>query len=338
LVKPEGEIMEKNELTIVNDEVGLMNYINNYGSGLEDKYISGMLYVAEELQRNTGLQDNVLWSVIHKKVVERTEYNLDMNMINVEIELQQFFKSPKLSDTTKKNYRKWFENYFYWCNSKKIDCRKITRMEAENYLYYLDCKYSSNSTRSMILSVSSFYTFLLIRYPEIIKVNPFYKLGLPKIKNTRRTDIVTENDINILIKELKRIGRKDVVCAVTLMERYGYRAGIFENMKIDKNGNWTSVSKEQNKSDKFTVKELKQINESGLLKLRKCTLENIVLKYTKKLVKEGKLECPFSCHDIRSYRITKDMSNAKNAIEMKLVSEKYHKNITTTMRYVRVKN
>jgi hypothetical protein len=32
------------------------------------------------------------------------------------------------------------------------------------------------------------------------------------------------------------------------------------------------------------------------------------------------------------------MSNAKNAIEMKIVSEQYHKNISTSMDYVRVKS
>jgi hypothetical protein len=144
-------------------------------------------------------------------------------------------------------------------------------------------------------------------------------------------------DINALIKEFKRIKRKDIVCALVLMERYGFRAGIFENMKVDDKGNWNSVSKERSMQGKFSLRETKMIKESGLLKLQKCTLQNIIKKYTNILCKNGTIDCSFSCHDIRSYRITADMREAHDAVEMKIVSEKYHKNINTSMGYVRVK-
>jgi hypothetical protein len=184
----------------------------------------------------------------------------------------------------------------------------------------------------MILSVSSFYTFIENRN-EVIK-NRFYRLDLPTIKLVRRIDIITVNDIDVLRKELKRIKRKDILCAVDIMEKYGERIGIFENMKIDGNGNWNSVSKERMRSGRFTKSEMLKINESGLLKLRKCTIENTVLKYTKKLHKEEKISCPFSCHDIRRYRITEDMRVAKSGEDMIKVSRRFHKNINTTLGYV----
>jgi hypothetical protein len=108
-------------------------------------------------------------------------------------------------------------------------------------------------------------------------------------------------------------------------------------MKVDDKGNWNSVSKERSMKGKFSLKETKMIKESGLLKLQKCTLQNIVKKYTNKLFKTGIIDCSFSCHDIRSYRITEDMRGAHDAVEMKIVSAKYHKNINTSMGYVRVK-
>jgi hypothetical protein len=168
---------------------------------------------------------------------------------------------------------------------------------------------------------------------EVIK-NRFYRLDLPTIKLVRRIDIITVNDIEVLRKELKRIKRKDILCAVDLMEKYGERVGVFENMEIDDKGNWNSVSKESMRTGKFTMNELKKINETGLLKLRKCTIQNTILKYTKKLYKEEKISCAFSCHDIRHYRITEDMKNTKNGEEMIKVSRRYHKNINTTLGYV----
>jgi hypothetical protein len=118
---------------------------------------------------------------------------------------------------------------------------------------------------------------------EVIK-NRFYRLDLPTIKLVRRIDKITIDDIKELRKELKRIKRNDILCAVDLMVKYGERIGVFENMKIDRNGNWNSVSKESMRSGKFTDSEVKKINESGILKLRKCTIQNIVLKYTKKII------------------------------------------------------
>jgi integrase len=317
---------ENNELTVVKNEVGC------YSNDMNNKIISGYIYVKEELNYNTELQEKVVHRVVEKKIVDETEYNFEISAINIECELRCFLSRSKISDTTKQNYKKWLNDFFTWSNSKGINVLKITRMEAENYLYYLCTKYAPNSARSMILSVSSFYSFIENRH-EIIK-NRFYRLDLPTIKLVRRIDKITYDDIQGLRKELKRIKRKDILCAVDLMEKYGERIGVFENMKIDDKGNWNSVSKESMRNGKFTMNELKKINESGLLKLRKCTIENTMLKYTKKLHKEEKISCPFSCHDIRHYRITEDMRKAKSGEDMIKVSRRFHKNINTTLGYV----
>jgi hypothetical protein len=73
-----------------NYEKSVLNYLSDFGNetGFNDRFISGMVYIAQELQTNTKVQDTVLWSVIHKKIVERTEYNLDMNQVCIEIVLR----------------------------------------------------------------------------------------------------------------------------------------------------------------------------------------------------------------------------------------------------------
>jgi integrase len=335
----------ENELVVTNSVSGLVDstkdyeesvlkYINDFGSsnGVNDLFISGMVYLAQELETNPKTRENIIWSVIHKKIVEKTEYNLDIQTVNIDTELKQFLKSPKLSDITRKNYTRWLGCYLKWCTEKKLDSRKIKRMEAENYLFHLDCKYAPNTTRSMILSVSSFYTFLMIRYPDIFHGNPFYKLQLPKIKLTRRIDIVEKKDIDILVEEFKRIGRADVVCAVRLMEENGWREGIFSTMTVDKRGYYHAVSKEKEENGKFTPEERKMVLGSGVLKLRKTTLTNIILKYTKKLYEKDLIGCPFSAHDLRHYYLQThlDTDSVKKFVE---VSRKFHKNVNTSLNY-----
>jgi hypothetical protein len=320
---------ETTELTVVKNEVGC------YSDNMNNK-ISGYVWnVQKELPGNTELQQKVVQKVVEKKIVDEIEYNYDMSYINISEQLSDYLNLPKLSDTTKKNYKKWLNDYLLWCNTGGIDCRKITRMEAQGYLSWLvfTKKYSPNSTRSMILSVSSFYTFLSFRFPKVITKNMFYKLDLPTIKPVRNIDKVTENDISELRKELKRIGRKDIICAIDIIVKYGFRVGIFENMKIDSNGNWNSVSKEKCMTGKFSKGEVKKIVDSGLLLLHKSTIQNTVKRYTDILYKSSKISCSFSIHDLRHYMITK---NAKglSANDFLKFSRQFHKNVNTTYSYI----
>jgi hypothetical protein len=320
-----GDSMNENELTVVNyQEVGCYSDLNDS--------ISGYVWqVQEAIPHDEKLRNEVAKTVAGKMVVEEVEHNFKVSGINIVDEMELFLQSPRLSTTTKSNYRKWLGNYLSWCTTKNIDCRKTTRIEAESYLYTLNCKYSPASTRCMVLSVSSFYTFLSFRYFDIVN-NPFYKLNLPKLKEPKH-DVVTFEDLKVVRKYFLNLKRKDFVCAIEILEKYGFRVGIFETMTIDRNGNWTAVSKEQRKSGKFTKGEIKMLLDSGLLKMRKCTIANKIRKVTTLLYKQGKISCPFSVHDIRHYRITDDMNNIKNGGDIYAVSKKYHKNLNTTMGY-----
>jgi hypothetical protein len=82
-------------------------------------------------------------------------------------------------------------------------------------------------------------------------------------------------------------------------------------MELDKIGNFTAESKCQDIERKSTTEETKRIFKMGLLELRKCTIQNIILKYTEKLFKKGKIGCPFSAHDLRYYHITKYQERKK---------------------------
>jgi hypothetical protein len=326
--------MNKNEL-VVNNGIGC------YSSDMNNN-ISGLLYHKQEkeLPLNPELQKIIEEGAVLKDMIETAHHNYKISIIDINKELEDFLNGVDKSAVTRRLYRRWLQYFLSWCDSKKIDCRKITRIESENYLYHLSTteykpgiNYTSNSISAMVMSVCSFYRELQLRYPLAITVNPFHKIKLPKIKLERREDIVLEDDIEVVKDKFKSIGREDIVCVIDIFCHYGYRVGIFEKMKIDKEGNFTSVSKEQNIRGKFTEDEAKRIRETGLLKLRKCTLQNIILKYTTKLFNKGKIGCPFSVHDLRHYHIWKYGKNLTMA-EFMVFSKRFHKNIKTTIAYM----
>jgi integrase len=186
------------------------------------------------------------------------------------------------------------------------------------------------------MGVCSFYQFLIIRYPKVLSVvNPFHKLKLPKNTLVRRVDIITEKDIKELRKEFKRIDRIDIICVIDLLVKYGFRIGIFEDMKVDSKGNWESVSKGNVMRGKFTQKERELINETGILNTKKYNLTNIICKYTEKLFNEGKIGSKFSPHDIRHFYITKNGKDLTMGEFIKF-SRGIHKNINTTLGYMNV--
>jgi integrase len=298
-----GNKMENNLVIVENGLARDGGYISNKGD-INSTIKNGVNLIKKELGTNEELRKKVVLKVVEKKIIDDVEYDFDISEIDILKELGEFINILN-SDRTKKNYLIWIGNFMSWCNNEKIDCVKINRREIESYMVYLNDKYSSNSVRSTLMSICSFYTFISHRYPKIINVNLFKKLKLPKIRLVRRIDVVTSDDIKALKKELKRIGRDDIICAVDLMVKYGFRVGIFEKMKIDKNGNWNSISKECDMKGKFPIKEANIIKESGLLKLKAYNITNTINRYSKKLFNEGKIGCPFSPHDIRHYYITK---------------------------------
>jgi hypothetical protein len=86
---------------------------------------------------------------------------------------------------------------------------------------------------------------------------------------------------------------------------------------------------------KFTKNEARMIKENEILKLKRSTITNTVVKYTTKLFNEGKIGCSFSPHDIRHYYITKN-GKVLTMEEFIKFSRGIHKNVCTTIGYMNV--
>jgi integrase len=320
------------ELTVVNKGV------DRISESVSDRINNGINYgkkvIKNKINNDVVLQDEVIKIMSVRDVLDDIKVDYDFSGINISTELRDFLSIQK-SDTTQTNYKKWINDFIYWCNNERINCLRITRREVESYLIYLCDGYSPNSVRSKIMGVCSFYQFLQYRYPRIIPINVFHKLKLPKIRLTRRVDVITGNDIKELKKELKRIGRNDIICVIDLIVKYGFRVGIFENMKIAREGNWKSISKECEMKGKFLKSEVDKIKKTGILKLKKYVITNTVLKYSRKLFREGKIGSPFSCHDIRHYFIAEKGKGLVMEDFIKF-SRKIHKNVMTTINYMNI--
>jgi integrase len=327
---------KKNELAVIGKDI--VNEEITWGEvtapEIKKGIKEGVQFFKKEIEKNPELQKKVIYKVVEKKIIDEVEQSYNKDNLDIIVELSDFLKI-QTSKITGRNYERSVFDFIKWTVHENINPMKITRREVESYMVSLTNKYAPNSVRTHILSICSFYHFLVHRYPDIITVNPFSKLKLPKIIASRRIDMITESDITELKKELKRIGRKDIICAVDLLCNYGFRVGIFENMKIDREGNWQSVSKESSMKGKFLKSEVRRINETGILKLKRYTITNTIMKYTRKLFKEGKIGSPFSPHDIRHWYIT-TKGKGLTMEEFIKFSRKIHKNVNTTLNYMNI--
>lgn len=287
----------------------------------------------ELLDVSPELREKVSNKLAEKVVIDDLEYKYNVSGINIYEELEEFI-SVRHSTHSQKGYRSNVQQFLDWCDENGVLSLELSVKNVDNYQSYLSSKYSNGSIRTKLLNISSFYTFMLYRYPKVFKVNPFQKRVLPKNTLKFKHDFVTINDLKELEKEFKRIDRYDLITVIHLLEKYGFRVGIFEGMVIHPDGSWVSESKGQVYKGKFTKKELRDIEEYKVMELSRSTIINRIKKYTIKLFNDHKISCKFSVHDIRRYYISKNLRNCKNGEEIFKFSRTIHKNITTTMGYL----
>jgi hypothetical protein len=92
--------------------------------------------------------------------------------------------------------------------------------------------------------------------------NPWHKPALPKSIQVRRKDAINFSDTQEL-KKILRIKRPELAFIVSLLEKYGWRVGIFEKMEVDSAGNWTSFLKTSRFKGKLTKQEMNLPAASG---------------------------------------------------------------------------
>jgi hypothetical protein len=124
-----------------------------------------------------------------------------------------------------------------------------------------------------------------------------------------------------------------MICVINILQKYGFRVGIFENMELGENGAMVSTSKGKTVKQKFTKGETAEILGSGIIGTKPTVISNVFKRYTKILHENRKISCPFSVHDLRRYFIDEKAKkmNTKEFLEFSL---KIHKSPMTTFGYL----
>jgi len=289
--------------------------------------ISGML------PYNPKLQEKVTNQIAGEMIVANAKRNYDFSRIDLDADVEKFIKSQN-SESTQKSYLKSINDFQDFCLRENYDFVRVTIEECREYLEELNSEVAPRTARVKIAGVKSFFDALLLQY-DVIKVNPFYKLKLPKIVDKFELDYPTEKDVKVLKEELKRIGRNDLICLVDLLYKYGWKIGLLNKIDINKNGSFCGESKGRIVKGKLTKVEMKRIFDNGILNLKSAVMSTSIVRITSRLFRDGKVSCNFSCHDLRRARITIDVNSCNNISELMKVSKKYHKDLSTTMLYLR---
>jgi hypothetical protein len=285
---------------------------------------------------NPEIKTKVSNHLAKKIILDELEYSYNVSNIDFFGELENFLAvKNKNSTATKNGYKDSVQRFVKWCRNQDIPPLEVTVHDVDRYQGFLvDSGFANKSVRTFILGVSSFYTFLLYRYPRVFKVNPFTHRDLPRDICKNHKDYPTKEDIRSLKKEFTRIGRNDMVCVVDLLSKYGFRVGSFSTLHIDKNGRYSFLSKGREYPGQFTKTEHRNIIKYGVQDLTVSTIKTNIKKYVQKLYKIGGVSCDFSVHDIRRHFIDEKANKCGNVREFIDFSRTIHKNINTTLGYV----
>lgn len=292
--------------------------------------VNGLLELAET---NKDIEFDLNKQVAIDIAKEKHKLNNAINNIDINEEIALFLNSFT-SKVTIRSYSRVIRFYIEYCDSNNIDIFKANITVADSYIKHLMNKYSSSSVWTHYGTIASFYNYLIDRYPDIIRKNPFHKRKLPVIEDKFDKDVVTNKDIKELLKYFKGINRFDYITIIKLLDKHGFRIGFLEKMRIDKRGYLVTISKRQNIKVKLTAEEINNINKYKILELDHNTVGAKIREVAERLYKKGIVSCPFSAHDIRARVMNRDMKENGGDKFIK-VSQKFHKNISTTARYIK---
>jgi hypothetical protein len=98
------------------------------------------------------------------------------------------------SSKTRYTYEYQIKKFLTYCGENEIPVLKVIPQDVDSYMNYLNNGLSPRSVRNNIMGVNSFFKFMIYRYPDCFKLNPFRDKKLPKIVDTRKKDFCTIDD------------------------------------------------------------------------------------------------------------------------------------------------
>jgi len=271
--------------------------------------------------------------VITQKLTKEMDDKANIADIDLNAEINLFIKQAGHTSSicTKAVYREAIANLLRWARKNKIDILLMSYAQADDFIYSLTG--APKTIRLKVAAISSFYSFLERRHSAV--KNPIRGTkARPQDKTVKPTEIPTNEELRIIIDSLPDYEK----LAVSVMAYRGLRIGALNKLKIWGNG-YSTFSKGKEIYGEFSDDIISLLKKSpfnnktpfgdystGALKVR-------IIRATKKLHKEGKINAPYSAHDFRHYFAVSEYQKDKDIYKLSKMLD--HSNIATTQVYLK---
>jgi len=175
------------------------NQVDHYYGDTFDVIDSKFEMISGMLPYNPILQEKVTNQIAGEMIFANVKRDYSFSKIDLDADVEKFIKSQN-SVSTQKSYLKSINDFQDFCLRKNYDFVRVSIDECREYLEELNSSVAPRTARVKIAGVKSFFDVLLHKY-DVIKVNPFYKLKLPKIVDKFELDYPTEKDVKVLKEE-----------------------------------------------------------------------------------------------------------------------------------------
>ena len=273
------------------------------------------------------LKDKCIKDLKNKLLVEDTNIN---DLIN------QFLDTFK-SKHTKKSYKAGLLKFLDYCQLKNIVPITATTKDIDFFSSYLFNNFSNGVARVSIAAVSSFFG-KLFKW-DILEKSPCIMIKRQAPKNLKDKKIPSVSELNLILDYFKEKNKLDLYYSILLTSKEGFRIGFLSDFKINKINDkycYFGVSKNKTLQGSF-----KNINENDIKKISKIdfkttSLQVLINRHLKKLVKQGIIKNVYSYHDFRHFYSVNQYIKNKDIYQ--LSKKLNHSNINTTTIYLQSLN
>ena len=282
---------------------------------------------------NSEQLETIAKIVITQRLTKEMDDKANIADIKISDEIQLFTNQAGHTSSicTKAIYREAIANLTRYARKNNINILLMTYAQADDFIYSLSG--APKSIRLKIAAISSFYSFLERRHSSI--KNPIRGTkARPRDQTVRELQIPQAEELPIILESLPEYEK----LAVYIMAYRGLRVGSLFRLKIRNNG-YTAVSKGKEIYGEFSEDIMTMIKNSSLN--NRCpfgdhstgALKVRLIRATKKLYNDGKINAPYSAHDFRHYFAVSEYKKDKDIYKLSKLLD--HSNISITESYLK---
>lgn len=240
-------------------------------------------------------------------------------------------RASKRSIGTSKTYSSALDALEGWAKRSGLLVLALKPKDADAFIDSLEG--ASSTIRLKVAACSSFFTFLDRETEGRIR-NPFRGTKARPKKQTKEPEVPTLEEIEIIRESVAPA----IQAAITVMVEHGLRVGALPSLTI-RAGRYTATSKGKDVSGTISETAFKAIKKARLdvkkpfSGLSDEAVRNAFKYASSRLFKTGKIEAPYSVHDLRHYFAIREYRVDKDIYRVKMLLG--HASIQVTENYLR---